>query len=219
LQVAIDSEVVRLGFTIFVLCFFLVYIVTHKNTSHHWESNSDGRPYDHKNIVINRYSGLLLVLCGFIGGTISGLIGSGADLVAFCVLALFFRIKIRYATQISVILMAAVSLFGIAMQHWVFNGVSAEVVSLWYIAAPVVLFGAPLGAVFCKHTTSNVLVIFIGLIVAAELTSTALLLRISLAQAPYFVLLFLTIVFCLSLLYRVSPYHRKADYKDIAEII
>ena len=200
---------IRIGFTLFVLCFLMIYLWTHKNTTGHSENLIIHAPFNHSNITFNLYNNSLIVLCGFIGGLISGLIGSGADLLAFCILALFFRIEIKLAIQISVIIMAMVSVAGIAMQAYIFEPIPGHVITLWYIAAPIVLFGAPLGAVFCKRTTSNSLIIFIALIVIIEVISTVILVGFESQKLIFYVLSFCAALVFLTLLFVNSPYHIK----------
>lgn len=175
---SIEPADLRVGFTLFLLCFLVVYLLTRdsKNTSKetHLERN------------IRDLS--LTVFCGYAGGSISGLLGSGADLIAFCLLALYFRIEIIRATQISVIVMALTSITGVVIQAGVYDRVSEEVLSYWVIAAPVVLFGAPIGAIFCRKISSNSLLYFISLIVAVEAISTYYLVPIQSERLLYYAL-------------------------------
>jgi len=56
-----------------------------------------------------------------------------------------------------------------------FGGVGQQVLDLWVLAAPVVLFGAPLGAALCRRVPPGLLLSFICLIVLAEVISTIFL--------------------------------------------
>ncbi len=184
-QDVFSSANIRVGFTLFVLCFFIIYLKTHKNISAHPELKSTTSPFSHHNISLSLKAIGITLLCGFFGGTISGLLGSGADLMAFCLLTLFFHVEIKLATQLSVIIMAMLSIIGVSTEIIQHGEVAHEVKTLWIIAAPVVLLGAPLGAVFCRRTTSTYLIIFILCIVSIEVISTVLL--IDIAKKDYFV--------------------------------
>ncbi len=207
LQDIFTSADIRVGFTIFVLCFLIIYLWTHNNVTAHPEYKNDHGRFDHDKIIFTRASCALIIICGLLGGIISGLIGSGADLLAFCLLSLFFRIEIKLATQVSIIVMACSSLIGLILQISIFDDIPPQVVDLWYIAAPIVLFGAPLGAVFCKRTTTSSLVIFICAIVAVEVISTIWLVGIAGDRILFYFLGFATALVSLFLLFLQSPYH------------
>ncbi|RLA24937.1 MAG: sulfite exporter TauE/SafE family protein, partial [Gammaproteobacteria bacterium] len=66
-----------------------------------------------------RETGLLLVV-GIVGGTISGSVGSGIDMICFSVLVLLFRISESIATPTSVILMAINSVLGVLLHIYFF---------------------------------------------------------------------------------------------------
>ena len=155
----------RIAFTLFLLCFLLVYLFTRHSHNVSTETHLE-RTY--RDIFVTLFGGLL-------GGLIAGLLGSGADLVGFCLLALYFRIEIIRATQISVILMAVSSIIGLGFKALFFGGVGQQVLDLWVLAAPVVLFGAPLGAALCRRIPPTLLLWFICLIVIAEVITTIIL--------------------------------------------
>ena len=97
-----------------------------------------------------REVGILLTI-GVLGGIVSGLVGSGIDMLCFSVLVLLFRISESIATPTSVILMAINSVFGVLLQLYFFDGINAQVQAYWLAAVPVVVVGAPLGAYFCSR--------------------------------------------------------------------
>jgi len=168
IEARIPAVDLRIAFTLFLLCFLGVYLFTRHSHNVSTETHLE-----------KTYRDILVTLIGGgLGGLVSGLLGSGADLLGFCVLALYFRIEIIRATQISVILMAASSIIGIGLKLFYFGGIQQQVVDLWIIAAPVVLFGAPLGAAFCRRIPAKVMLIFVSVIVTAEVITTALLVPI-----------------------------------------
>jgi len=93
----------------------------------------------------------ILVSVGGVGGLISGLVGSGVDMLSFSVLVLLFRVSECIATPTSVILMAVHSIFGILIQVCVLEGINPQVQAYWLAAVPVVIVGAPLGALLCSQ--------------------------------------------------------------------
>lgn len=165
IEARVPAVDLRIAFTLFLLCFLLVYLFTRHSHNVSTEAHLE-RTY--RDVFVT-------LLGGVLGGLIAGLLGSGADLVGFCLLALYFRIEIIRATQVSVILMAASSIIGLGFKAFLFGGVGQHVFDLWVLAAPVVLFGAPLGAALCRRIPPNLLLGFICLIVLAEVISTIFL--------------------------------------------
>ena len=168
IEALVPAVDLRIAFTLFLLCFLVVYLFTRHSHNVSTEAHLE-RTY--RDILITLFGGVL-------GGLIAGMLGSGADLVGFCLLALYFRIDIIRATQVSVILMAASSIIGLGLKFLFFTGVGQQVLDLWVLAAPVVLFGAPLGAALCRRIPPNLLLGFICVIVTAEVISTILLVPI-----------------------------------------
>lgn len=197
LEQAIYPTDLRIGFTLFIFCFLCVYLWTLK-----MKLKGKSKPKLKHTPEI-----LLVVISGFIGGLISGLLGSGADLVAFSVLALYFRTNIKLATQTSVIIMAAMSIIGIFIQGPVLNKIPDYVTPLWLIAAPVVMIGAPLGAMFCRRVAPERLRIFILAIIFIEITTTFALIPIEIYRLPYYICVF--VVSLSYLLYLKYSSHRK----------
>jgi len=91
-----------------------------------------------------------LALSGLLGGIISGLLGSGLDILVFALLVLGFRLCETVATPTSVVLMAGNSLVGFAWRMMGGGGspITDEVWGYWWVCVPIVAIGAPLGARF-----------------------------------------------------------------------
>ena len=168
IEARVPAVDLRIAFTLFLLCFLVMYLFTRHSHNVSVEAHLE-RTY--RDVLVTLFGGAL-------GGLLAGLLGSGADVVGFSLLALYFRIEIIRATQVSVILMAATSVIGLGFKALFFGGVGQHVFDLWVLAAPVVLFGAPLGAALCRRIPSNLLLGFICLIVLAEVTSTIILVPI-----------------------------------------
>jgi len=96
----------------------------------------------------------LLVGVGVAGGIISGITGTGLDMLTFSVLVLLFSLNEKVATPTSVILMAGNSLVGFAWLELVggpdAGGLSDQAWAFWWVCVPVVVVGAPLGARFIR---------------------------------------------------------------------
>ena len=59
-----------------------------------------------------------MLLTAFVGGMVSGLIGSGADVALFALLMLYFKADLKVATATSVLVMAATSVFASLLNYF-----------------------------------------------------------------------------------------------------
>ncbi len=116
---------------------------------HRWQRIPDFKQHD----------ALILIAVGAIGGIVSGITGSGLDILTFSLLVLAFRIDEKVATPTSVILMASNALVGFwwRLQSSV-NPILSDTWNYWWVSIPVVVIGAPLGARFIAKR-SNIFVV------------------------------------------------------------
>ena len=85
------------------------------------------------------------LLVGVFGGITASLTGVGIDMLLYTVLVLLYRTDLKVAVPTSVIIMAATSVMGTALHLWI-GDLDRDVLGNWLAAAPVVILGAPLGA-------------------------------------------------------------------------
>lgn len=116
-----------------------------------------------------------LIAAGIIGGVMSGLVGNGIDIITFSVMVLYFRISEKIATPTSVILMAINALVGFSLHYFVLGGFNETVQSYWLSAVPVVVVGAPLGAIICSMMSREWIVRALLMLIAIEFISSILL--------------------------------------------
>jgi uncharacterized protein len=121
----------------------------------------------------------VLAIAGLIGGGISALVGSGANTVAFMVMVLLFRISEKIVTPTTVLLMAMVSVAGFTFHLAVLRDFGPTVTSYWLAAVPVVVIGAPLGALICSYMQRRAIVLLLLFLIALEFLSTLLLVPMS----------------------------------------
>ncbi len=88
----------------------------------------------------------LLVGVLFLGGMCASLFGTGSDILLYTVLVTRFRMTEKTATQMSIMLMAGMSILGFAYRHFIDAGLTPDQYRTWLCAYPVVLFMAPFGA-------------------------------------------------------------------------
>ncbi|XP_064644275.1 uncharacterized protein LOC135498055 [Lineus longissimus] len=94
----------------------------------------------------------VLVCTGFVGGICSAFSGNGLDVSSFCVLTLLFRVTEKVATPTSVVLMAIGTTFGFFWREVIMDK-GPDMLAWDYLAVciPVVVLGAPFGAVLGSH--------------------------------------------------------------------
>ena len=88
------------------------------------------------------YLGVILIL----GGMLSSLFGTGADVVLYTLLVTRFSMTAKMSTRMSIVLQASVSVFGYSYRAFVDHGLTNYQIKTWLCAYPVVLFMAPFGA-------------------------------------------------------------------------
>jgi len=198
---------IRIGFTLFLCCSLGLYL---------WAVSASKidiqEPVENDQACWVRLNSqqLFVVTCsGFVGGFLSGLIGSGADLVVFSVLTLYFRLGLKFSIKVSVVTMASVSIIGLLVQLLFFPSEINKISNLWYLAAPVVILGAPLGAFFCRRISPKKLLVFMSVLVAIETISTFFLLKIDINRVPFYVLIMMFLMMVLFQVYKRSPYNNK----------
>lgn len=86
---------------------------------------------------------------GILGGVIAGLTGVGINMLAYMALIVFQRRDLRIAVATSVLIMAYDSVLGTLVSAAT-GSLSTELFYHWFAAAPVVIFGAPFGAIMLQ---------------------------------------------------------------------
>lgn len=118
----------------------------------------------------------LFFLMGIIGGIMSGLVGNGIDIILFSVMVLLFKVSEKVATPTSVILMAFNAVIGFGLQFFLLQDFSLPIQNYWLAAIPVVVIGAPVGALFCNALPRQMIAnCLIGLIAIEVLSSIILI--------------------------------------------
>lgn len=113
-----------------------------------------------------------VVLVAFLGGIVSGLIGSGADIAIFALLMLYFKADLKIATASSVLIMATTSVFASLINYFYLETITPEISEFVLAAIPVVVVGAPLGAYCCAKVPKSVLLSFLLTLIGLEIGFT-----------------------------------------------
>lgn len=138
-----------------------------------------------------------------LGGLCTSLFGTGLDILIYTILVTRFRLNEKLATEMSVIMMAAMSLFGFAYRGLYQGELTANQIRTWLCAYPVVLFMAPLGALVLKQVSKELLLRCVVVLNVAQLAyfnffrptieKTAWSVGISLAMFTFFWILIATL--------------------------
>lgn len=117
-----------------------------------------------------------LMTGALVGGAISYLLGTGADVIIFIILVFGYKFSFARATAYSVVLMASNSVVG-ALFHVLVLGDVEPVINWWLAAIPVVIIGAPLGAWACTKVSHQAAVRTLFALIAIEVMSTFILIK------------------------------------------
>ena len=163
--------------------------------------------------VCQKKEKILLVLAGIAGGTMSGLVGNGIDIITFSLMVLLFRINEKIATPTSVILMAINAIFGTILHYFFIGGFTEQIHQYWLSAVPIVVIGAPLGAIICCLMPRKLIVNFLLGLITVELVTSLLLIPISFQVASSSLIIF----FLFSTVY-IWMYHNKSYVYSVGKI-
>jgi uncharacterized membrane protein YfcA len=192
----LPSSAVRILFTV-VQCSFALAL---------WWHNRD--PDRDRNDGLLRFAALekgILLIFGMIGGMVSGLLGSGLEIIVFSVLVLLFRMCEKAATPTVIVMMVLTSWSGFAM-IFVAGQFVPPVTDYWLAAIPAVVVGGPLGVYVCSRMSRMLVVRTLIVLILAELVSSLILIPMNLQMAASAAALFLGFSYVYYLMYRSRRY-------------
>lgn len=164
----LPPDVIKMSFTMMLASFGIALFVSNKGIRQH-----------HINIPSWSFKeGRIFLLAGLLGGIMSSLVGNGIDVFTFSVMVLLFRMSETVATPTSVVLMAINATAGFFIQVFVFNDFSEPVTSYWLAAIPVVVVGAPLGAMLGSMLRRETVTHILLAIIAVEVLTSLLLISL-----------------------------------------
>ena len=165
LTALLPPDVIKIYFTLLLTSFAIVLL-----------GSDRGLRRSNQSIPLwTRREKIILLTVGLLGGIISGLVGNGIDICAFAVMVLLFRISEKVATPTSVILMAINAIAGFAIHVFIAGDLINPIQDYWLAAIPVVVFGAPLGAILGSSLSRQGIVKILICLIAIELITSLLL--------------------------------------------
>ncbi len=161
----LPADVVKMSFTLILSSFALTLLaLNQRSKQRHLELPLWGT--QERAIILG---------AGILGGLLSSCVGNGIDILIFAVMVLLFRVSEHIATPTSIVLMAINASVGLVLQVFVLHDFPIQVQDYWFAAIPIVVVGAPLGAMFCSLLRQETIAhILIGLI-SIELVTSILL--------------------------------------------
>ena len=148
---------------------------------------------------------------GLVGGIISSLVGSGLDIFSFSVMVLLFGLCEKVSTPTSVILMAINAWTGFILHQYFIGDFIDPVRNYWLAALPIVVVGAPTGAVLCSLLKRQTIAkILIGLIFV-ELVSSLILIPLNSTLISCSVCVFVLFSSIYYWMYQTKVYVQKVD--------
>ena len=114
---------------------------------------------------------LLFLVIGVLGGSFAAQTGSGIDMATFIVLTLAFGVSEKVGTPTTVVIMGLNSVVGFFL-HGVVSRDIGVVWDYWLAAVPIVVLGAPLGAVVAARMKRDTIIRFLLFLIALELVTT-----------------------------------------------
>lgn len=165
----IPSSAVRMLFTVVQSSFGLAL----------WWHNRD--PNGDRHECLPRYGAvekITLLGFGMLGGLISGLLGSGLEIMVFSLLVLWFRLCEKAATPTVIVMMVLTSWSAFAMM--ISSGrFVPPVTEYWLAAVPIVAMGAPFGVYVCSRMSRIRVVQTLLFLISLELISSLLLIPLN----------------------------------------
>jgi len=110
-------------------------------------------------------------LWGTFGGIFAANTGAGIDMLTFILLTLAFGIHEKVSTPTTVTIMGINALVGTILRVGFVHDIGITW-DYWLVAAPVVILGAPFGAWCMSKMPRDWLIIFLEVLIAAELITT-----------------------------------------------
>ncbi len=165
----LQPALLKMLFTSMIVSFALTLAVLN------WQE----RQYNHSMPVFGRQEKLIMLVTGAIGGSMTGLVGNGIDIICFSVMVLLFRLSEKVSTPTSVVLMAVNALSGFILHLAVLGGFTGRVENYWLAAVPVVVVGAPLGVYCCTKLNNKTIAGVLILLIVLELISSLCLIPLT----------------------------------------
>ncbi|RMH94121.1 sulfite exporter TauE/SafE family protein [Lysobacter pythonis] len=166
--------VLKISFASIWMGFALVMIPRLKDAGGHYSSDIIAR---------SRVAYLVAFFLAIVGGVVTALIGTGADIIMFSFAVLVLNISEKVATPTSVVLMGLGSLMGVAIKSTLVpGGFSPEALDYWLVGVPAAMIGAPLGARVASRVSRRVIIVLLQISIMIQFVFAWVILPLTLQQ-------------------------------------
>ena len=193
----LPPAIIKMAFTVLVSSFALTLFVLNRHTLRLVNKNLP---------ETGRRANIILLGVGLIGGIVSGMVGNGIDIITFSVLVLWYRMDEKVATPTSVILMAFNAIVGFAIHTTIIDGFNETVEYYWYAAIPIVVIGAPLGAMACSVLDRTMIARVLLILIAIELITSLILIPMTFDVVLSSIVVFVIFTSFYYIMYRSKTY-------------
>lgn len=159
----------------------------------------------------NNHRGLFFFI-GIIGGTFATQTGSGIDMLTFIVLTLAFGINEKISTPTTVIIMGINSVVGFMLHGFVVQDIGVAW-DYWLVAVPIVIIGAPLGAVIASRVKRDVIIGVLLFLIALEVGTTIWLVPLS---PEHIMVTVIAVLICLQMFSMMLAYRHSRRHDTLA---
>lgn len=157
-----------------------------------------------------------LLIIGFVGGVFTSVLGTGADIIAFSIVTILFRVDEKVLNPTSDIIMAVSSVAGLLMRMYVFGGIHKDAAASFPLAIPIVIIMAPLGAIMASKLKRLSVVKFLLFFIVIEIGSTFYSLQLGNSQKIIVGSLFAGLLLFYFILFKFSEiYYRRNIMENI----
>ncbi|WP_250564896.1 sulfite exporter TauE/SafE family protein [Adonisia turfae] len=180
----LPPDVIRISFTMMLSSFWVIF-------------QAFGPTQKAHNLVVRSWDQqvkIIIFIAGLLGGVFSGLMGTGMDIYLFSVMVLLFNLCEKISTPTSVVLMAINAIVGFFLHQFVIGDFVEPIPSYWLAAVPIVVVGAPTGAIICSVLNRQTIIRILTILIGLEFVSSLLLIPLSFFTVGLGFLVFL--LFC-----------------------
>lgn len=195
----LPPDVIKFSFTMMVTSFAIVLFALNQSKRK-------------RNLTIpfwGQWERIFSLLIGVLGGVISGLVGSGMDILCFSIMVLLFGLCEKVSTPTSVILMAINAVAGFSLHKFLIGDFLEPVSNYWLAAVPVVVVGAPAGAMLCSLCQRKTIARILMGLISIELVTSFLLIPLNTTVISCSLLMFVIFLSIYSWMYQSKTYHQR----------
>ncbi|NJR45937.1 MAG: TSUP family transporter [Hyellaceae cyanobacterium CSU_1_1] len=167
-------------------------------------SNKNHNNCSYNIINQNIWQKILFLIIGFVVGIISGLVGSGMEILIFAAMILLFNICEKISSATLIVLMTFNSLVEFLVHKLLIGDFVTPVIDYWLATVPVVVIGAPLGAIICSYLNKEIIVRTLVFLILINLVSSVLFIPLTISVTITGAIVFLAFTILSDFMYR-SP--------------